>query len=150
MLLVDLATKVYKLDEAKRKWVEMTSLGDRVLYVDEHCTFSVSSREVTGCKGSRIYHASRYLCFSRVYTEVFNLEDGEWQDLDECFLGVSLEGVGGLSLSLDVSHVPGLSCALVDAELSNKERAVDTPISKKKKKKERERKRRKKKHREWW
>ncbi|KAK9287219.1 hypothetical protein L1049_015632 [Liquidambar formosana] len=110
ILLVDrYLGRVYKLDEARRDWVEMTSLGDRVLFVDVHCTFSVSARVFTACKGNCIYYGS--MCSWR-YREVFNLEeglDGEWRGLDECFLGV-----GGVLLSLDVSHMPGLSWALVD------------------------------------
>ncbi|KAK9284135.1 hypothetical protein L1049_023302 [Liquidambar formosana] len=65
--------RVHKLDEEEHKWVEMTSLGERVLFVDQDGSFSVSSRDLTGCEGNCIYYVDRYL---NKYTSVFSLEDG--------------------------------------------------------------------------
>lgn len=50
---------VYKLDEdveGKYKWVEMNTLGDRALFVNNYCSFSVSAPEYLGFKRNCIYY----------------------------------------------------------------------------------------------
>nr|GMD95913.1 F-box protein SKIP23-like [Ipomoea batatas] len=45
--------KVYKLDEDEEKWVELASLGNRIVFLGDHCTFSVSVSELNSeCKGN--------------------------------------------------------------------------------------------------
>ncbi|KAK9284970.1 hypothetical protein L1049_024152 [Liquidambar formosana] len=77
--------KVYKLDEEEREWVEMRSLGDRVVFMDRHSSFSVSARDLSGCKANSIYHTGvRVAAWSIAHARplrmmpmtVFNLEDG--------------------------------------------------------------------------
>lgn len=38
--------KVYRLDEGGRKWEEVKSLGDRVVFLGDDCSFSASVREI--------------------------------------------------------------------------------------------------------
>jgi hypothetical protein len=37
---------VFRLDEKETKWVELTNLGDRVLFLGEDCAFSVSASDL--------------------------------------------------------------------------------------------------------
>jgi hypothetical protein len=45
---------VFKLDEKKKKWIQLTTLGDRVLFVDHECSFSVSASDLHVAKGNCI------------------------------------------------------------------------------------------------
>lgn len=47
--------KVYELVEKEKKWVEMESLGDNILFLGENCTFSVSAADLSGYEGNCIY-----------------------------------------------------------------------------------------------
>ncbi|XP_045802640.1 F-box protein SKIP23-like [Trifolium pratense] len=37
---------VFRLDEKEKKWVELTNLGDRVLFLGEECAFSLSASDL--------------------------------------------------------------------------------------------------------
>jgi len=50
-----LTFKVYKLDQEWGCWVMVKNLGDRVLILGNDCSFSVSAREFSECKGNSIY-----------------------------------------------------------------------------------------------
>ncbi|KAK4378183.1 hypothetical protein RND71_000045 [Anisodus tanguticus] len=55
--------KVYKLDGDMQRWVEVTSLEDRMLFVGDNCTFSVLVSELDSrCKGNCILFADQYFC----------------------------------------------------------------------------------------
>jgi hypothetical protein len=45
---------VFKLDEKEKKWVKLTTLGDRVLFVDQECSFSASASDLHVAKGNCI------------------------------------------------------------------------------------------------
>ncbi|KAK9286207.1 hypothetical protein L1049_014591 [Liquidambar formosana] len=47
--------KVFRLDENEQKWVEVKSIGDRVLFLGDNSTFSASASDFSGCKGNCIY-----------------------------------------------------------------------------------------------
>ncbi|CAM8987295.1 unnamed protein product [Rhodiola kirilowii] len=47
--------KVYKLAEKEKRWLEMESLGDQILFLGENCTFSVSTADLSGYEGNCIY-----------------------------------------------------------------------------------------------
>ena len=47
--------KVYKLDQEWGCWVMVKNLGDRVFILGNECSFSVSAREFSECKGNSIY-----------------------------------------------------------------------------------------------
>ncbi|VFQ78415.1 unnamed protein product [Cuscuta campestris] len=50
--------KVYKLDEAGGKWVEVSTLKDRILFLGENCAFSATVSELNSeCKGNCIVFA---------------------------------------------------------------------------------------------
>ncbi|KAM3757738.1 hypothetical protein ACB098_02G212300 [Castanea mollissima] len=51
----DLCFKVYKLDQEWGCWVMVKNLGDRVFILGNDCSFSVSAREFSECKGNSIY-----------------------------------------------------------------------------------------------
>lgn len=52
--------KVYKLDSKKQEWIEVTDLGDRVLFLGEDCTFSASSSDLKTCKGNCIFFTGEF------------------------------------------------------------------------------------------
>ncbi|CAJ2639154.1 unnamed protein product [Trifolium pratense] len=43
---------VYRLDEKKKKWVELSNLGDRVLFLGKKCSFSASAFDLGFAKGN--------------------------------------------------------------------------------------------------
>ncbi|XP_031288097.1 F-box protein At2g17036-like [Pistacia vera] len=48
--------KVYKLDEEMCEWVEVEDgLEDRVFFLGDDCSFSLSAKEFSGCKGNSVY-----------------------------------------------------------------------------------------------
>ncbi|KAK6254669.1 hypothetical protein SCA6_015974 [Theobroma cacao] len=74
---------VYKLDFNELKWVEMATLGDRVLFLGGNQSVSVSTRSFPDCEGNLIYYTDDY--FQRMEEDysygghdmgVYNLKDG--------------------------------------------------------------------------
>jgi hypothetical protein len=47
-----LTIDVFMLDEKEKEWVELTSLGDRVLFLGNECSFSVSASDLSVAKGN--------------------------------------------------------------------------------------------------
>ncbi|GAU12653.1 hypothetical protein TSUD_121450 [Trifolium subterraneum] len=43
---------VYRLDEKKKKWVKLSNLGDRVLFVGKQCSFSASASDLGFANGN--------------------------------------------------------------------------------------------------
>ncbi|XP_058185175.1 F-box protein SKIP23-like isoform X2 [Rhododendron vialii] len=95
--------RVYKLDEEEHTWVELTNLGDRMLFVGKDCCFSVSGTDFDGfdCRGNCIFFVDEYcMLFDENYHDqydelrvlgemeigVFNLEDSSVGPL-VCFPG---------------------------------------------------------------
>ncbi|KAK6916781.1 Domain unknown function DUF295 [Dillenia turbinata] len=52
--------KVYKLDWELHKWIEVKSLGDKVLFWADNCVFSALASDLPGCKGSCIYFTDNF------------------------------------------------------------------------------------------
>ncbi|OVA15997.1 F-box domain [Macleaya cordata] len=91
--------KVYKLNQGGQNWVELKSLGDRVLFLGDNCSFSTSASDFTGCKGSCIYFTDMFVSLNKEEDDafkacdigVFNLEDGSigplmsYQDRSQLF-----------------------------------------------------------------
>lgn len=73
---------VYKLVEEEGKWVEIKTLGDRMLFVDQRdvCSFSISARDFTRCQANCIYEVNflptTYDDDFASFTRVYNLDDG--------------------------------------------------------------------------
>ncbi|XP_054797811.1 LOW QUALITY PROTEIN: putative F-box protein At5g60060, partial [Prosopis cineraria] len=74
---------VYKLNREKRKWVSVKSLGNRVMFVGDHCTFSVSAQEYRGCKKNCIYYNERG-SFCGDLVEYHPGGDAALFDMDDC------------------------------------------------------------------
>lgn len=47
--------KVYRLDQERGEWEEVTSIGDAVFFLGTCCSFSVSARDLDGYPGNCIY-----------------------------------------------------------------------------------------------
>ncbi|KAL8543408.1 hypothetical protein ACS0TY_004080 [Phlomoides rotata] len=45
--------QVFRLDEDAGQWIEMTNLGDKMLFLGDNCTFSASASEIFGDNSSR-------------------------------------------------------------------------------------------------
>lgn len=52
--------KVFKLDEEVQSWIEVRSLGDRVLFLGDDSTFSASASDLSGCKGNCIFFVDNF------------------------------------------------------------------------------------------
>ena len=72
--------KVYKLDWEGKRWVEVESLGDRVLFLGDDYRFSASALELSGCKGNCIFFSNKYL------NKYFYGGDGVFRDIGVCDL----------------------------------------------------------------
>ncbi|KAF8405485.1 hypothetical protein HHK36_010392 [Tetracentron sinense] len=64
--------KTFKLDQREQKWVEVKSLGDRVLFLGDNCSFSASACEFSGCRRNSIY-------FTGNFSQSNRGEDGAFQ-----------------------------------------------------------------------
>ncbi|XP_057966388.1 F-box protein SKIP23 [Malania oleifera] len=62
--------KVYRLSRSEQKWVEVRSLGDRILFLGDNCAFSASASDFYGRKGNCIYFTDLG------DIEVFDLDEG--------------------------------------------------------------------------
>lgn len=69
---------VYQLYEKLDRWVEVQCLGDRVMFLGEEGSFSVSASDSGGCKESCVYF--REICF---VSDDFNVFPGFDTDLFE-------------------------------------------------------------------
>lgn len=49
------------IDKKEREWVETKAVNDWIIVVGDDCSFSVSTKEFEGCKGSRVFFADRYI-----------------------------------------------------------------------------------------
>ncbi|KAG2706113.1 hypothetical protein I3843_05G079100 [Carya illinoinensis] len=57
--------KVFRLEAEGKKWVEVRSLGDRVLFLGDDCAFSASVSELSGCiKGNCILFTDNFFYMS--------------------------------------------------------------------------------------
>jgi hypothetical protein len=52
----DVRIVVFRLDEKEKKWVKLTSLGDRVLFLGKRYTFSASASELGFSKGNCVIY----------------------------------------------------------------------------------------------
>ncbi|KAA8546144.1 hypothetical protein F0562_020962 [Nyssa sinensis] len=76
--------KVFKLDQEGQKWVEVKSLGGRMLFLGDNCTFSALASDFTGCEGNCIFFTDNFFYSNREEDGVlkcrgigvFDLENG--------------------------------------------------------------------------
>jgi hypothetical protein len=74
--------KVYKVDEGGQRLVQMKSLGDRVLFLGDDCTFSALASDLSGCKGNCIYFTDNFFYTSGEEEGTFKGRDIGVFDLD--------------------------------------------------------------------
>ncbi|XP_028185860.1 F-box protein SKIP23-like [Glycine soja] len=77
---------VFRLDEEGKKWVELTDLGERVLFLGDDCAFSASAKDLNLGRGNCVVFRDDGLGFNRVLNGmgVFCLDDGKISPLSEC------------------------------------------------------------------
>ena len=77
---------VFKLNEKEKKWVKLTSLGDRVLFLNFICSFSASASDLCVSKGNCIIFMD-YLFTSDIYdgqnTCVLHLDQGRLSSVSD-------------------------------------------------------------------
>lgn len=56
----DVSIDVFRLDEKEKKWVKLTNLGDRVLFLGEDCSFSASASELCVANGNCVIYSRDY------------------------------------------------------------------------------------------
>ncbi|KAJ4714287.1 F-box protein SKIP23-like [Melia azedarach] len=80
--------KVFKLDQEKHRWVGVKELGaeDRVFFVGDDCSFSVSAKEFPGCKPKCIYFAENMFDRSRGNNDYPGADSGVY-DFEDNFSG---------------------------------------------------------------
>lgn len=67
----DVSIDVLRLDEKEKKWVKLTNLGDRVLFLGEDCSFSVSASELCVANGNCVIYSRDY-----AFRELDSMESG--------------------------------------------------------------------------
>ncbi|KAJ4958230.1 hypothetical protein NE237_025341 [Protea cynaroides] len=80
--------EVRKLDENSRQWVEMENIGDRILFLGDFCSMSISAKDFPECKGNSIYfNSDRWNLIYKSATDldigVFNFYNGSVKRLRE-------------------------------------------------------------------
>ncbi|GAV86608.1 DUF295 domain-containing protein [Cephalotus follicularis] len=78
--------KVFKLDEREKKWVEVKSLGDRIVFLADDCTFSASAMEIGLCRGGCIVYSDGFFGLDG---EDIGVGGGGWE-----FWGISVFDLG--------------------------------------------------------
>ncbi|CAK8561893.1 unnamed protein product [Lathyrus sativus] len=61
--------KIYKLDEEWGTWVDVKNLRDRAFILSKGCNFSVSTKELIGYEGNRVYYRDHF------DVRMYNLDD---------------------------------------------------------------------------
>ncbi|XP_020224314.1 F-box protein SKIP23 [Cajanus cajan] len=77
---------VFSLDREGKRWVEVRSLGDRVLFLGDDCAFSASAKDLGVRRGNCVVFRDDGLGGTRVQNGmgVFYLDDGKISPLPEC------------------------------------------------------------------
>ncbi|GAA0146557.1 hypothetical protein LIER_36341 [Lithospermum erythrorhizon] len=84
------------LNEEKHKWEIVKSLGDMILFLGNDCSYSISSKYFSGCKGNVLYHVDEGIelkfekekpkvCCSNGYDEFIN--EGDDEPIDDGYGG---------------------------------------------------------------
>ncbi|KAK6135797.1 hypothetical protein DH2020_030492 [Rehmannia glutinosa] len=55
--------KISRIDKRKEEWVEAKTVKDRIIFVGDDCSFSVSAKEFEGCNGTRVFYTDQYIFF---------------------------------------------------------------------------------------
>lgn len=96
--------KVYKLNEAERKWSEIKSLDGRILFVSSDCCFFASAKDFPGCRGDCVLFPKGH--FPSYYDSIYP-DDFYFKGADEILeIGVFHLDNGASAL---ISTYPGMS-----------------------------------------
>jgi hypothetical protein len=78
---------VFKLDEMEKKWIKLTDLGDRVLFLGNGCSFSASASELGFANGNCVIYSTSYsfhgLNIRKCKMSVFHLDQGKVSPLSD-------------------------------------------------------------------
>jgi len=83
---VPLRIDLFKLDEKEKKWVKLTSLGDRVLFLGFVCSFTISILDLCVTKGNCVIFMDNILKWFTYFDAascVFNLDEGRLSPLSD-------------------------------------------------------------------
>jgi len=58
---------VFKLNEKEKKWVKLTSLGDRVMFLNFICSFSASASDLFVSKGNCIISSNQIYTMDKIH-----------------------------------------------------------------------------------
>jgi hypothetical protein len=70
---------VFRLDEQEKEWVELTSLGDRILFWGNGCSFSASASDLSVAKGNCVIFIDDVFHYNKIRHRgmcVFDLDRG--------------------------------------------------------------------------
>lgn len=86
---LNLMVNVFRLDEKEMRWVNLMSLGDRVLFVGNGCSFSASASDLCVPKGNCvIFIDDAFLNFNFKIIQygncIFDLDEGRVSPLSDC------------------------------------------------------------------
>ncbi|KAJ8765099.1 hypothetical protein K2173_010582 [Erythroxylum novogranatense] len=87
--------KVYKLHEETQNWIELKSLGDRVLFLGDDSTFSALASDFSGCKGNCIFFVDNFFYSMEEYP--IGEDDGELVGRDIGVFNLETGCIGPLS-----------------------------------------------------
>jgi hypothetical protein len=77
---------VFKLNEKEKKWLKLTSLGDRVLFLNFICSFSASASDLCVSKGNCVIFMDNIFTSAMHYghnTCVLHLDQGRLSSLSD-------------------------------------------------------------------
>ncbi|CAJ2639137.1 F-box protein [Trifolium pratense] len=82
---------VFRLDKKKKKWVELTSLGDKVLFLGDKCGFAVSASDLCVAKGNCVIFETKEDILKPLECEmsVYHLDHKGWIQPLSDYLGYS-------------------------------------------------------------
>ncbi|KAF6171358.1 hypothetical protein GIB67_009499 [Kingdonia uniflora] len=84
--------QVFKLDPIARKWIEVKTLGEHMIFLGYCSSITFSASDFLGCKPNYIYFASEDRCDTLEGLPEYNIEDGSISDLVESDLVAMAEG----------------------------------------------------------
>lgn len=84
-----LRINVFRFDEKESKWVDLMSLGDRVLFLGNGCSFSASASDLCVSKGNCVIFIDvayfNFNCKNMQYGNcIFDLDQGKLSPLSDC------------------------------------------------------------------
>jgi hypothetical protein len=83
----DMKFNVFRLDEKEKKWIKLTTLGDRVLFLDRECSFSASASDLHVANGNCIIYSmhAKFRSINAIHSgmRIFHLDQGRVSRLSD-------------------------------------------------------------------